>query len=418
MRRRLQVAAGGQFEELADVDDEVSGQGFDVDPGTVDLHLEAGASGFRIEQRENSHVLVTAHTLSGDRSVVARVTHDLQQRIGVRERTLEEIGWCGKGFGPCAEESTADRAGLFDPLQRERPQLRHPAGPQVRTVQHLPRSMGVELCHRSPFGADVELLAPVHISLGSFTPDAGVAAEMRRVGVLDLQLHGVGQGEERACRRDQPVGEGRVDAVAGQVEEADLVRDPAQPVEQGGPGGGIAVEACEVDDGQGGRGRHRGESFRATSSAGCPGNGQRGTGGRRRCRYRETRVRPVGRLSATTTRRGVRAHDACDHDLRVTGADHLSSDGPRARPVRGGNPPSVLPDGHAIHWTGLGQPTPFRAGPTCTDFGSRRSQSWSARRCTATVTPMPRRRRVRPGATVPITSRTTLRGRPPGRQTL
>ena len=52
--------------------------------------------------------------------------------------------------------------------------------------------------HSVPLDADVDLLAPVDCTVREFPADAGVAAELRAVDVLDGELLFVGQFEEAA----------------------------------------------------------------------------------------------------------------------------------------------------------------------------------------------------------------------------
>jgi len=72
---------------------------------------------------------------------------------------------------------------------------------------------------------------------------------VRRVHLVDAGLGRLVEGEERLEGGEVPGDEGGLDAVAGGVEEPDLVTGPADLLGQGGRLGRAAVVAAEVDDG-------------------------------------------------------------------------------------------------------------------------------------------------------------------------
>jgi len=77
---------------------------------------------------------------------------------------------------------------------------------------------------------------------------AGVAAELRRVHVLDLQALRLGKREELPGHLQHTLPEPRGDAVAGDVEEPDLMRGGTQVGEER-----VAIrpaKARDVDDGK------------------------------------------------------------------------------------------------------------------------------------------------------------------------
>ena len=100
-------------------------------------------------------------------------------------------------------------------------------------------------------GTDVDLLPPVGLALGQFAADPGVAAEVRALDVLDRQLGGLRQGEERARRADHAVLDRGRDAVPGEVEEAEFVSGLPQFGTECRGLLGATVEAGEIEYRQG-----------------------------------------------------------------------------------------------------------------------------------------------------------------------
>ncbi len=89
----LEVTTGRHFEEFTDVDDEVSRNRIDIEPLAVTFDLESAAAGFGVQQGERTDVLVAADALARDGPVVPWVPGDLEERIGIGERVVEESGW-------------------------------------------------------------------------------------------------------------------------------------------------------------------------------------------------------------------------------------------------------------------------------------------------------------------------------------
>lgn len=99
--------------------------------------------------------------------------------------------------------------------------------PEIRADESVERRAFVD---GIPLRADVDLLAPVDLSLGQLAARARVTAEMRALHILDREFLVFGQGEEVARRPPKPLGELRGHTGSGEVEEPDIVGRGAQLV--------------------------------------------------------------------------------------------------------------------------------------------------------------------------------------------
>ena len=122
--------------------------------------------------------------------------------------------------------------------------------PQVGPLEAPVVSDAGARLHGGTLDADVDLLAPVDRPVREFAADAGVAAELRAVDVLDRELLLVGQFEEAAGDVEHGVDELLRDAMAGQVEEPDLMHGIAQFVPEPGGFFRACTQSREVQDGQ------------------------------------------------------------------------------------------------------------------------------------------------------------------------
>src|SRR5947209_7429793 len=76
-----QIAVGGHFENLADVDDEAPRDGRRINPAAVvGLNLQAGLFLLQ-EEGDESRILVSAHSLIALARWAARVADDLNERV-------------------------------------------------------------------------------------------------------------------------------------------------------------------------------------------------------------------------------------------------------------------------------------------------------------------------------------------------
>ena len=152
-------------------------------------------------------------------------------------------------------------SGLLDRrvvLADGRAERRQPFRPQVRPAQAQPgRIVGPEL-GRGQLPADVDLIAQVAPPVGVLVAQARVAAELRRMHVLDRQPLSLGKGEELLGDLPHAGHELVRDAVADEVGGADAVEGVAQRLDEGRAGGAVRVrtEAGDVKDGERGRCAH------------------------------------------------------------------------------------------------------------------------------------------------------------------
>ena len=253
-----EVAVADQLQQLADVDHERAGQRGDADPRAVDLGLEA-ADGVLVQEGEEAGVGVMADALVGREGLAGRrVANDLGQDLGRRDQCVEVIGRLAERERHRAHQHVSGLLERRVVLADGRAERRQPFRPQVRPAQAQPgRIVGPDL-GRGQLPADVDLVAQVAQPVGVLVAQARVAAELRRMHVLDRQPLGLGEGEELLGdlpnARDQVVG----DAVADEVGGADAVEGVAQRLDEGRAGGAVRVrtEAGDVEDGEGGRCAH------------------------------------------------------------------------------------------------------------------------------------------------------------------
>ena len=294
VRRRAEVAAAHQLQQLADVDHERAGQRGDGDPLAVDLGLEA-ADGVLVQEGEEAGVGVLADALVG-REVLAgrRVADDLGQDLGRRDHRVEVVGRLAERERHRAHQRVP---GLLDRrvvLADGRAERRQPFRPQVRPAQAQPgRIVGPDL-GRGQLPADVDLIAEVAPPVGVLVAQARVAAELRRMHVLDRQPLRLGKGEELLGDLPHAGDEVVRDAVADEVGGADAVEGVAQRLDERRAGGAVRVrtEAGDVEDGERGRCAHGSPAYGASrpgSRTARPAP-DRGTRSRGRRRWRSRRA--------------------------------------------------------------------------------------------------------------------------------
>ena len=239
--------------QLADVDHERAGQGGGVDPPVRGVDLQALLARLDHQQREHAGILVRADALPA--LFAAGVADELDQGGGaVAEGAVEDVGRTAEGQRPGAQEPPRDRRAPVLPVGEDRPQVGLRLGPEVRPFQaHVDgRSRIIGGC---AFGADVDLLAPVDLALGELAAGPGVAAELRTAQHLDAALVVERQREEAGGLRERPRGDVLGDAVADEVEEADVVGGGAQRGAEVRRLGVAPVELGHVEDGEAGRPR-------------------------------------------------------------------------------------------------------------------------------------------------------------------
>ena len=229
MPRRPEITVGDELHELADVDDERSRHGRRVDPVGAVLDLETRFLRLDHEQREDAGVLVGAHALPLV-TVAARVAHELDECRRPVEGVVEPVLRRAKGTRPGAQQRHTDDRASLRPVGQGGAQGRQRVRPEVGALQPVVcRAAG----HEVALGADVDLLAPVDAALGELTTGARVAAEVRAARHLDVELVGLGQGEEALGLGEEVLHDVLGDAVTDEVEEPDLMGGPEQRLVKG-----------------------------------------------------------------------------------------------------------------------------------------------------------------------------------------
>ena len=154
------------------------------------------------DSRPESWWSPTPWPVSAD-AVLSGVPDDLHQHLGVGGHDgLEVIGGQAETHGERRQDRSTDLGHGVHPGGDDGCIVGHGARPLVRAPQSQPRrGIGPEI-RRGAFGADVDLVAPVAGAVGVLLAEAGVAPEVRRVGVDDLEA--VGFGQARRTRRPAP----------------------------------------------------------------------------------------------------------------------------------------------------------------------------------------------------------------------
>src|ERR1700722_540283 len=139
MHGGAQVAVGGEFQQLADVDDEGAGAGRHVDPASWSFDLEA--SWVVLQQQGNqSGVLVGADALARtDGGVVPRIADELYQIMRVvAVQRFEGVGGLAERQRKRAQQPREHLHGGGLPADDHRTQLRQRDGPLIRASQPRP----------------------------------------------------------------------------------------------------------------------------------------------------------------------------------------------------------------------------------------------------------------------------------------
>ena len=187
-----------------------------------------------------------------------RVADDLGEDLGRRDQRVEEVGRLAE------RERDRPHQRLSGLLERRvvladgRPELRQPSRPQVRPAQAQPGGIVGPDLGRGLLAADVDLIAEVAAPVRVLVAQARVAAELRRMHVLDRQPLRLGKGEELLGDLPHAGHEVVRDAVTDEVGGADAVEGVAQRLDERHAGGAVRVrtEAGDVEDGERGRCAH------------------------------------------------------------------------------------------------------------------------------------------------------------------
>lgn len=250
MHGRLEVAVARVLEQLADVHDERAGQRRRVDPLAILLDLQTALAGFDPQQREHAGILVRTHALLRGGFILAGVAHDLDEGGGVRaEGGFEGVSRCAERLGPRAQQALCDPAQQRFPLGEHRLQLGQVLWPQIGALE-APEVGRRGVGDSGALGPHVDLLAPVDRALCALAAHPGVAPELRAVHILDRELRGLGECEERARHREQPGLQLRGHAVPGEIEKAHIVGRGAQGFAEALGRLGALIELGEVKDGE------------------------------------------------------------------------------------------------------------------------------------------------------------------------
>src|SRR5580692_3571911 len=246
-----QIAVGGHFEDLADVDDEASGDRRRVDPtAVVILNLQAGLPLLQ-EKSHEPGILVGAHTLIALAGRAAGVTDDLDEWVWRRrvDRRENVLGLFKRGREG-AQHFYGKRRGLILIGEKGLLKLGERRRPLVRTLQTIPRRRLPVEGQRWSFRSDVNLLAPVGFTPSMLVASAVVAPEMWRVHHFDGELVLLGESEEASGDLQNVLNEAIVDPVTDQVEETDIARRGSQIFEETCALREIAFESTKVEGGQ------------------------------------------------------------------------------------------------------------------------------------------------------------------------
>ena len=239
-----EVVPGDRLHDLAEVDHERVGDHGHVDPVTVGvLHLEPGR-GAGGENGEEPGVVMGVDAGSAGRR--GRVGDELGERHRFVAEVVRQVFRCQpERLGEEAQHTVGERAQLAEPGEDQLAVARqHRVGePLVRAEQPEVRRLDVAVA-RGPLGPQIDLLADVRTVVGRLGPDRFPPSKMARVALVDAQLVGLGQGEERPHRVEHGPDERRIDPVVRDDEEPDLVADLADLVgERRTP-----VDRRQVDD--------------------------------------------------------------------------------------------------------------------------------------------------------------------------
>ena len=193
-----QVAARGELEQFTDIDDEGAGNGGGCDPAILALDLEAADLVLQ-QHRDEARVLVGADTLVAVLGTAARIADDLEQLVGGRRvDRREDVRPLAQRQGQRLGNADAEPGHFLLVAEQCGLQFGKRRGPEIGANEAGPGWGRAVQWARRLLGADVDLLSPVRAAAGVFQPGAVVAAELRRLDHLDLELVRLRQVEEAA----------------------------------------------------------------------------------------------------------------------------------------------------------------------------------------------------------------------------
>ena len=191
------------------------------------------------------------------RVVLAGIANDLDQgRRPLLKSFIEEGRLGAEGLSPRLHQLEAYHIELVLPAGDDILELwegiRPLVGPFESPVAGNIRPLGDRVALR----ADVDLLPPIRLAEGELAADAGVAAKVRALQVLNLHLVCFGQVEEVASGCDDALKQILWNPVPGQVKESVLVGRFAQLFAERGGLFLALVEAGQIENREGKRGGH------------------------------------------------------------------------------------------------------------------------------------------------------------------
>ena len=226
---RFEVAVSGQLEHLANVDHKRAGERWGVDPLALVFDLKAIFARLDKQESEHAAVAVRAYSLLGHLCALARVPHDLDEgKRLVAKCLVENALGSTKRNGPRAHELERESVQFRTPPVDGVLELGQSLGPQVGTFESPVLRGSFGFFDGVPLDANVDLLAPVDITVGEFATHPRVTAKLWAVDVLNCEFVLGRQLEETPGDVDNFVDEVLFNSVSDKVEEAHLVSDLAK----------------------------------------------------------------------------------------------------------------------------------------------------------------------------------------------
>ena len=250
MQGGLEIAVGSQLQQLADIDHQSPRQGRRRDPAVGCLYLKPGVIVLH-HQGQVAGILVGAHSLAAAARFAPRIVDELHVLIGgTLDAGIEHSLRLRQHLGEGVEQGEGDVAQPFLPGQQLRFHLGQGGRPLVGAYQPLPGGMDLVFCQRRRLIHDVELLPPVRPLASEFGAHLVVTAKMGGVYHLHRPFFLLRQGEEAGRQRQGLLLLHLAQAMACQIEKADIAGRPAKLGQHLATSRGGATKGGEIDDRQ------------------------------------------------------------------------------------------------------------------------------------------------------------------------